>query len=158
MPPARSDPRRSALLASPDWPACEGMIRSFEAAWRRGEVPAIGDYLHGSGAARQLLLVELAHIDLEFRLRRGEPARVEAYLESPPEIEAARAAVLGLVAAELELRQRQEAVSLDEYRLRFPEHLDDLLDRLTGRAVTWGDSTLATPGPPAAPPRVPGYE
>ena len=35
---------------------------------------------------RSAVLVELVHIDLECRLKTGEPARVESYLERFPEL------------------------------------------------------------------------
>jgi hypothetical protein len=95
-----SDPEHAELLASPSWSRCEGLIRDFEDAWRRGREPALADYLQAEGAQRRALLVELAHADLEFRLRRGEPARVESYLASFPELAADRNAVVGLLAAD----------------------------------------------------------
>ena len=39
-----------------------------------------------SQAARLALLVELVHVELELRLKAGEPARVEEYLRRYPEL------------------------------------------------------------------------
>lgn len=88
------DPEHARLLADPSWARCEELIKSFEETWRRGEAPAIDDYLKASGSARHALLIELAHVDLEFRLKSGETARVESYLGRYPELAKDRSAML----------------------------------------------------------------
>jgi hypothetical protein len=155
-----SDPEHVRVLTSPSWSHCEGLIKAFEDAWRRGERPAIAGYLHADGSQRRALLVELAHADLEFRLKAGQPARVEDYLADYPELAGDRNAVVGLIAAEYELRRlHQGGAGLDEYGGRFPEHLGDLLARLPGGAGdTPGPSGGAAPAAPPAPPALPGYE
>ena len=115
----------------PTWSYCEGLIKAFEEAWRRGEAPAIRDYLRTDGPARRPLLVELVHVDLEFRLKAGNSTRVEAYLRDYPELAGDRPVLLELIAAEYQLRRRDRPdVSLDEFCARFPEHAEDLLVRL----------------------------
>src|SRR5262249_31955103 len=85
-------------LAGPGWARCEALLKAFEQAWRRGEAPALADYLLADGAERRALLVELIHTDLELRLTFGEPARVESYLARYPELAGDRRATLGLLA------------------------------------------------------------
>src|SRR4051812_47734429 len=51
----------------------EDLILRFERAWQTGPQPALDDYLGADPAPD--LLVELVHIDLEFRLKAGSPAR-----------------------------------------------------------------------------------
>src|SRR5438067_1270803 len=149
-------PARARLLASPAWGRCEGLIRAFEAAWGRGEAPAIRDYLRAEGEAGHALLVELAHVDLELRLRAGSPARVEAYLAEFPELAADAEAVLELLAAEWRLRRRHgEWVAAGEYATRFPALQGDLLGRVGETVVSV--RRAAAPPPPARP-AVPGYE
>src|SRR5260370_646288 len=115
------DPARARLLAGPTWSRCEGLITAFELAWRRGETPSLRDYLRADGEAGHALLVELAHVDLEFRLKAGEAARVEAYLADFPALAADAGAVVGLLEAECDLRRRRgEAVGRGEYGSRFP--------------------------------------
>src|SRR5262245_39264046 len=115
-----------------DWLALQDAVTRFDDAWRQGPRPVIDDYLpapsplplspeagergRGEGAGlRYRLLIELVHIDLEFRLKAGESARVEEYLARYPEL-AGDAAALDLIAAEYELRRRGEPdLSLDEY-------------------------------------------
>src|SRR5205823_14863303 len=81
-----TDPEDRALLASPGWSHCEGLIEAFEEAWRQGRSPAVADYARAEGPVRRGLLVELVHADLEFRLKAGNPVRVEGYLAEHPEL------------------------------------------------------------------------
>jgi hypothetical protein len=105
-PSARNVP--APALPTEAWGRLEGMLKRFEAAWRRGERPALDDYLAAADAERQALLVELAQEDLEHRLKAGEPARVEDYLDRYPELRADPDVVLDLIAAEHALRRRGE--------------------------------------------------
>ena len=85
-------PGAGARLSSEAWQRLEEILERFEAAWRRGEHPLLDDYLAGVEAERGALLVELVHEELELRLKAGEPARVEEYLERYPELRAVSAA------------------------------------------------------------------
>jgi serine/threonine protein kinase len=62
------------------------IVERFEAAWQRGEQPALADYLPADGPERRAALPKLVHIDLERRLKAGEALRVEAYLQRYPEL------------------------------------------------------------------------
>ena len=131
---------------NPSWPHCEALIKAFEESWQRGQAPAVGDYLRGDGAERIALLVELIHADLEFRLKAGQPARVESYLQDYPELAGQRSAVMELVAAEYELRQRRrDGVTLDEYGRRFPDYGEELIEYLEAAVAV----TRAPSGPRA---------
>ncbi|MCI0458902.1 MAG: protein kinase [Gemmataceae bacterium] len=160
-----SNPEHSWLLAGPSWSFCEGLIKAFEDAWQRGQAPAVADFLRTGRASlsdpeRRALLVELLHVDLEFRLKAGEPVRVETYLTAHPELAGDRGATLGLIAAEYEQRQLlQRGVSLNEYRQRFPGYVDELLKRLPleGMATQLPPPRTAAAGPPGWP-AVAGYE
>jgi serine/threonine protein kinase/tetratricopeptide (TPR) repeat protein len=123
--------RQSPRLPKEQWGHQEDVIARFEEAWRRGERPRIEDYLGAEGVARRELIVELIHADLECRLKAGEPARVETYLEKFGEIASDRESALGLIAAEYRLRRRLEAgLTLDEFVRRFPQVGDELPARL----------------------------
>src|SRR5262245_32745579 len=160
MSPARSDPKTVDPLASDSWSRCEGLIESFEQAWRSGPPPSIEDFLGGEGIERDSLLVELAHIDLELRLKAGESARVEAYFDRFPRLTTDSATVLDLLEAEYDLRRRTEGeFGLEEYARRFPAYVEDLRGRLTRRSALV--STKIDVGRKAGalpPPEVPGYE
>src|SRR5262249_23561520 len=99
-------------------------------------------------------------IDLELRLKAGEAARVEEYLARYPELAGDRAATLGLIAAEHELRRRREpGLALEEYLRRFPPYRADLAEQIGQPTVTAAD---AAPGPAdtraEAAPAVAGFE
>src|SRR5262245_23002691 len=101
------DAEQDRLLADEDWLALEEVVTRFDDAWRQGPRPVIDDYLPADGRRRFPLLVELVHIDLELRLRAGEPARAEEYLARYPELAGDTAAAVALIAAERELRRCQ---------------------------------------------------
>jgi serine/threonine protein kinase/sugar lactone lactonase YvrE len=102
-------------------------VDRFEDAWQRGQRPAIGDYLPADGPKRRVALRELVHVDLERRFKAGELVRVETYLVCYPELVDEAVVVVDLLAAEYELRRRQESgLSLTEYLRRFPQHGDAL--------------------------------
>ncbi len=126
-------------LTDDEWGRLEQVLERFENAWRSGRPPAIDEYLRQSDVRREALVVELVHADLECRLKAGEPARVEAYLEHYAELAGDREAVLGLIAAEFKLRQRREPeLAADEYLGRFPQYRDDLAARLPQRPERGG--------------------
>jgi WD40 repeat protein/tRNA A-37 threonylcarbamoyl transferase component Bud32 len=123
----------------------ERAVNRFEDAWQRGERPEIEPYLPAEAPDRVRVLVELVHVDLERRLKVGEPMRVETYLERYPELRE-DALVLGLLAAEYRLRQRREAtITAEEYHRRFPRYHDELTALLDPAAG--GGSTAEFPGP-----------
>jgi WD40 repeat protein len=135
----------------------ESALRRFEAAWRAGLPPRLEDYLPDHPAQRLPVLLELIHLDLEYRLKAGQNAGLEDYQRRFPELSEQRSAALSILAAEYHLRKRQDqAVTLAEYQQRFPQFGADL------------DQWLNTPTPsdPGRPPEqfrpgslgIPGYE
>src|SRR5262249_39581669 len=136
------------------------LIKAFDEAWRRNEAPDIDRYLRADGPERRALLVELVHIDLEFRLKSGENVQVENYLRSFPQLASYRETVLDLIAAEYELRNRnQGGARPEEYGARFPQYRDELQNRLASIDTgTAGTSTRADPSSQNSFPAVPGYE
>jgi tetratricopeptide (TPR) repeat protein/tRNA A-37 threonylcarbamoyl transferase component Bud32 len=105
-------------------------VEPFERAWQGGRPPALEEYLPPEAGLRRAVLAELVQVDLEYRLKAGEAARVEDYLRRYPELADDRALVLRLLGAEHDLRRRrQEPPSLKEYLERFPPYAEDLLAR-----------------------------
>jgi hypothetical protein len=90
--------------AAEEW--AETQLRRFEEAWRLGRRPVLAGYLPPTGPERHATLVELAHIDLGWRLQCGEPARAADYLASFPELARDCPAALSLIAWEGRLRCR----------------------------------------------------
>jgi serine/threonine protein kinase/tetratricopeptide (TPR) repeat protein len=103
-----------AQLSEEDACRLERLCDRFEDAWQRGERPALRDYLPAEETLRRAVLAELAHTDLEYRLRAGEPARAEAYFKEFPELEADRPTALSLIRAEDELRREADASEYPE--------------------------------------------
>ena len=112
----------------------EQVVRRFEDAWRHGPRPALEDYLPADERDRRAVLVELVHTDLEYRIKDGDPARVEEYLVRFPELKGDPAAELELITAERDLRRRREpGLAPDEFVSRFPYHRTELLSTRRGR-------------------------
>jgi tRNA A-37 threonylcarbamoyl transferase component Bud32 len=151
--------------------AVEHIADRFESAYETGHWPTINDYLPAGGPERLAVLVPLVHIDLERRLKAGEAARVQTYLERFPELAEDPAVVLDLLVAEYRQRRRREPdAAPDDYLTRFPKLAAQLRPRL--EALGGAEPTpRADPGPmessregvvspPAEPglPAIPGYE
>ena len=153
----------ATTLLNSVWDGHEDVIRRFEDAWRGQSRPEINAYLP-TGAGRTRLLTELVHVDLENRLRAGEPARVEDYLTLYPELEDDRATAVDLIAAEFELRRRYEPdLSTAEYLQRFPQYAPELADKLAAAGLEGGpgrdrsaSSDLSASGRPSRRSRVRG--
>jgi serine/threonine protein kinase len=125
--------KSKANLPSEVWERLELLLERFEDAWRRGQRPALVDYLREVKPEEQYcLLVELVHADLDYRLRTGEMARVEDYLNHHLQLQDDSVAVVDLVLSEYALRQgRGESPSLTEYLSRFRRYADVLWQRLS---------------------------
>ena len=88
----------AASLPGEVWERLERVLDRFENAWRRGERPDPEEYVASAAAERSALLRELVLEDLEYRCRRGEAVRAEAYLERFPELRGDPALVAELTA------------------------------------------------------------
>lgn len=94
-------------LPDDKWNEVGRVIRSFEDKWKLGTAPAIEDHLKSFGQGdpcRSVLLLELLHVDLEYRVRVGQPVTVGGYLRRYPELSTGEAA--DLFARLEELRSR----------------------------------------------------
>ncbi len=117
--------------AADEWQVVHRVVTRFEEALRRGERPSIESSLADAGPWRKAALVELIHSELEWRLKAGEPARVEEYLVAFPEVNRDRQALIGLLATEWTVRRRTEPMlDGEEFRSRFPGLHSDLLDAM----------------------------
>jgi DNA-directed RNA polymerase specialized sigma24 family protein len=87
--------------------------------------------LQVSEAQRPALRIDLIHIDLEFRIKRGEQASVAWYLERFADLANDHSEVGNLIVSEYRLlRQKGLAVSPQEHFRRYPEYQDCLQGRL----------------------------
>lgn len=137
----------------------EDVIARFEEAWMSGARTQIDAYLP-TGASRTRLLSELVHVELEFRHRGGESARVEEYLARFPELRADREIVLELIAAEHGLRRRGEpGLGITEFLQRFPEYRDELPGRIDRASNLHWNTSLPRKDPLAETlPEISGYQ
>jgi eukaryotic-like serine/threonine-protein kinase len=135
------------------WGLVERLVERFENAWQRGRRPDVELYLREVPEAdRPALLVELAHVDLEYRLKAGGAALAEDYLGRYPELRDDREAALGLIAAEHDLRRRRgDACTAEEYLARFPDLREPLAARLEGRPAPEQPSAPAAHQAPTIP-------
>jgi tetratricopeptide (TPR) repeat protein/tRNA A-37 threonylcarbamoyl transferase component Bud32 len=118
-----------AGAASERW---EPLLKLFDRAWLCGPRPVIEDYLPADRAGRRTALMELVHEDLEHRLRAGEMARAEEYIERYPELKGDGSFLVNLLATEWRIRRRREpGLALEEYLERFPQHCQELTFSLT---------------------------
>jgi serine/threonine protein kinase len=122
------------------WNRLEPILELFERALSRGERPALEAFLPAlRPAERRALLAELAHAELEFRLKAAEPARVEDYLTRYPELRSDPDVLEGLIRAEYRVRrQREHGLGCAEYEARFPKH-----------GAGWATLLAEVPGPEA---------
>src|SRR4051812_38511937 len=149
----------STTLSGGAWDELEDVIRRFEDAWQGEARPEIRAFLP-TGAGRTRLLTELVHVELEYRLRAGEPARVEEYLARYPELADDRAGLLELISAEHEFRRRREpGLTLGEFLRRFPDYRGELPGQISGATI---EGRVVPPRPmdqrAEAVPEVAGYE
>ena len=107
---------RVRSLDSIAWHQLERVVEQFERAWEQGSRPTLEDMLPVDSTIRSALVLELAHAELEYRIRAGEPARAEDYLQKYSELRDDSAAALDLIHTEFRLRSEQEPhVSIDDY-------------------------------------------
>jgi serine/threonine protein kinase len=114
------------------------------------------------------LLTELVYTELETRLKCGEPARVEEYLQRYPSLKNDRPTVLALITTEFQYRKRREpALDEQEYLQRFRGYRAELLSRLVSTVAGAEQHTSSESDRPeltkgstnAIPyPQVPGFE
>jgi Flp pilus assembly protein TadD len=142
-------------LAGERDPTLESVVLRFEGLWLQGQRPSIDAFLPAAGQGRERLLAELVHAELEFRLKAGEPARVEEYLHRFPELARQPEVAWELVAAEYRQRARREPeLSEEEYRGRFPQWGE----RLAQLAVDlYRQGQTAAPQVAEPPPDTPRY-
>jgi serine/threonine protein kinase len=149
-------PGGEALTVSLGWNA---LVSRFENARQAGaslDLDEIVQQLPSVG--RRDLLFDLVQVDLEYRLKAGEAARVEEYLRRYPELQTDIERLLELIAWEFRLRRRTEpGLRSEDYLGRLPVPEEALRVRLAAEPLSDEPVTLAPPpgplpGTPASPP------
>jgi WD40 repeat protein len=148
-----------STMAESAWVRFEDVIHRFEEAWRRGERPDIDSFLTDHNAVDRRVLLELVHVDLEFRLRADEEARAEEYLTKYPQLSDDKRTAVDLITAEYALRRRwRSGANRDDFLKRFPDLALELSDRLNA-VETMGNSRQRSSWSlgPADTPELPGF-
>jgi serine/threonine protein kinase len=125
--PARDTARQPVDDTRATWDLLAGRLDAFLRAWEGGAPPELAAFVPDvPPPLRRLILAELVKADLDQRLRRGMPARLEDYLAALPDL-AAGGAPCDLIFEEYQLRRRAgEAVTPDDYFRRFPGQAAEL--------------------------------
>jgi WD40 repeat protein len=133
----------SNSLSADDGPSTAGpdeldrCVVAFQGALNRGQRPPLDDFL--PAASVPAVLIELVHVELEFRLKQGEAAQVEEYLARYPRLAEAPTVVADLVIAEYKFHQRRDrGLDWESYVRRFPACRDVLAGRFLELNVTTG--------------------
>src|SRR5262245_46801227 len=85
------------------------LLERFEQAWQDHPPADLDAHLPPPGdPGRKGALIDLVHIDLEYRWKAGTGRPVEDYLQRYPELRDDAPVVLDLVTSEYELRRRTE--------------------------------------------------
>jgi serine/threonine protein kinase len=126
----------------------DSLLDSFDAAWQSTTPPVLDEFLPPrEEAVYEAALRGLVRIDLERRLRSGEAARLESYLQRYPELRQNGERLAELVLFEEELRHglglRPDPA---EYLGRFPE----LAERLMGHLHTLRGADAPALSPPTS--------
>src|SRR5437764_4233882 len=101
------------LRSADDWLRREDRLRQFEDAWRSAPPPRIEDYLSAVAEDRKLL-VELVHLDIEYRTKAGEPVSLADYCGRFPELARDQSVVSNLAGAIQQLHGRREDGTVPE--------------------------------------------
>ena len=113
----------------------ERIVGQFEARWRSGDRPDLSQFVPAAAPFRTELLRELVQIDLEYRLKCGDGARVETYIGKYLELASDEDFWLQLIVREYSLRRRTEmSLTAEEYQRRFPrwaERFEKLLTTIS---------------------------
>ena len=108
-------------LSVTDQATVETIIERFEVAWHAGAFPQLEDFIPEDDALHNIVLIELVHSDLDFRIKAGEKVRAEEYFQRFLNLQNDDDVFCELVEAEYQLRQQQEPLlKTVEYWQRFP--------------------------------------
>jgi serine/threonine-protein kinase len=134
------------------------LLEHFELAWQSDPPARLEEHVPPPGdPLRRGALIDLVHIDLEYRWKAGSGLPVEDYLRRFPELSDDPALVVELAAWEHELRCRTEPdLAPGELVRRFPQLGRELEERLGGSPMVRTSRPAGSKPPPL--PQVPGYE
>jgi WD40 repeat protein len=150
--PSDGQPEPSSDIAPATRERLERILLRFEDAWQRGERPALDGFLEGYAVGspdRRVLLTELAHADLHYRLAAGEPASADDYTHRFPELAADPEAARGLALAERRLRNVGRAIDSSDWLRCPPSRPEESTAESESGHRASEPFTASTPAPPA---------
>src|SRR5207302_2908819 len=109
--------RTAGIAADQTWRYREEILGRFEAAWRSGPRPRIEEFIPAPPGSNLHLLIEIIHLDVEYRLRAGEKVTATDYTARFPELGRHPAALLSVARA----AGRQFSVGAGDTFFEFPE-------------------------------------
>jgi serine/threonine protein kinase len=113
-----SAPEHAAVLSA----AVDELCDRFEEELLSGQRPPLDSWLAESGADAAIALPELAALDLDYRLRAGEPVTAADYFRRFPPLTADTATAVRLVAIEFRAVNTRESHSSEaDFRSRYPD-------------------------------------
>ncbi len=128
---------KAAFGLGPSADKLEVICERFESGWRSGAKLQIEDLLPADAEFRRRAIVELINIELELRIRAGEPARCEDYFARFPELSENRTDAVAMIAREFRLRsERDSKIDPKDFLCRFPQFAADLEKLLSGQQLT----------------------
>lgn len=135
--------------SSQQWDHLATQVDRYIEAWETVDQPPadLTAFLPAEPAGlRQLVLVELIKVDLEYRYSKNiSPLRIEDYLQLYPELGEPDGITCDLIYEEFHVRQVGEPnLSADDYYHRFPEQRE-ALQRLLGKETILGSTQLYGP-------------
>src|SRR5207249_11263122 len=90
--------------------------------WQHDMTPNWMQFLAQAGNVTAEQMIAVLRVDQRQRWQRGNPARIEDYLQTQPDLKASTDAILDLIYNEIVLREEVgQLPELDEYQGRFPE-------------------------------------
>jgi serine/threonine protein kinase len=125
-------------------------MRRLQDEWRRGRRPSIVEWVKESAADTPLELAkDLSAVELQLRIKVGEPARVDHYLEQFPELESRRDLLLPLISAECTARFLQGEMEswIESYRRRFPRYASEITPEFLADSLPRPRGSQASPIP-----------
>ncbi|MBL8822299.1 MAG: protein kinase [Planctomycetia bacterium] len=136
----------------------EDAIRQFEHAWQSGTPPEIESFIVEGADSQLHLLIELIHVELEFRYHRNDFPRIEEYLKRFPQLLEYRDKIIELIASEFFLCNRfGQTATVQDFITRFPQYREEIARLLAayGSTVTW--PRRKPQKRPTVFPTIPGY-
>jgi serine/threonine protein kinase len=134
---------RLESLSQVDQSTVETIIERFEIAWEADPPPSLEDFIPENDLLRKIVLVELIHADLDFKIKSGKKARIENYFKRFPDLKSDQDIFCELIDAEFHLRKRSEPLlRQSEYSKRFPDQQEILQCKFLKQSIkeSMGDS------------------